>query len=153
MRSVQQLLLALACGLCLPAAAGAQEQPQLDPDSPAGVEYQLPLDQARDDAAGSGKGKAGASSEAPLFGSGIGKDGSTAAGGEDGQPSSSSAKGGSAGSRERESTSERTGVAIPGASESSSGGPSVSLIAAAVLLAGGALGLGLRRAMGRTGRA
>jgi hypothetical protein len=74
-------------------AASAQEPVQVDPDSPAGVEYKLPLEQARRDSApdpgdgggrprsGGGSGR-GAGSPAPLFGAGITRGGSQ--GGSDG---------------------------------------------------------------------
>jgi hypothetical protein len=67
------LLLVLALGMPGPAAArGAGVQ--VDPSSPAGTEYQLPTDRAREQAGGSG-GSTGASSgaagEAPLFGAGV----------------------------------------------------------------------------------
>jgi hypothetical protein len=57
-----------------PSAARAQtDAPQVDPNSPAGTEYELPLDRARQEAApraggGSGGGDTGA---APLFGEGV----------------------------------------------------------------------------------
>lgn len=42
-----------------------------DPDSPAGKEYALPLDQARDEAAGIGKSDGPSGKRAPLFGEGV----------------------------------------------------------------------------------
>ncbi len=42
-----------------------------DPDSPAGKEYALPLDQARDEAAGVGMSDGPAGKKAPLFGEGV----------------------------------------------------------------------------------
>lgn len=66
-------LLALALG-CAAVPAGAQD-PQVDPDSPAGTEYQLPTDRAREEASrgsASDDGAAGsATSETPLFGKGV----------------------------------------------------------------------------------
>jgi hypothetical protein len=51
--------------------AGAQDGPVVDPNSPTGKEYALPLDTARREAAGV-KGKAATKGEsAPLFGEGI----------------------------------------------------------------------------------
>jgi hypothetical protein len=52
-----------------------------DPDSPAGKEYALPLDQARDEAAGVGKADGPAGEKAPLFGEGV----SGSSGGEEGR--------------------------------------------------------------------
>lgn len=71
--------IAVALILAIPGAAWAQEDEVfVDPDSPAGTEYQLPLDRAREaagggGASGSGGGSAGgaASGEAPLFGAGV----------------------------------------------------------------------------------
>lgn len=60
--------------LAVAAPAAAQDDaPKVAPDSPAGTEYQLPVDHARN--AGSGGGGASHSSgtpgEAPLFGAGV----------------------------------------------------------------------------------
>lgn len=75
MRWRSVLVLALTAGIAVPAATSAQDGSRPDPDSPAGVEYQLPLDRAREEAAGRerdrrrGTGEGGGS--APLFGAGI----------------------------------------------------------------------------------
>lgn len=151
MPHVRLLLLSVTCALCLPALATGQERARPDPDSPAGVEYQLPLDQAREDAAGEGAGEGkrgrGESKPPPLFGSGVTETQSP--------PAAGSSNGSASAAGERSSgearAGERRAAAIPATSE---GGPgaSVSLIAAAVLIVGGVLGLGMRRGMGRTGR-
>src|SRR5687767_15112379 len=70
-----------------PAAAQGQAGKRPDPNSPAGVEYQLPLDQARQNAAGDGastreKGSNDRPASAPLFGAGITAD--RTRGGEEG---------------------------------------------------------------------
>jgi hypothetical protein len=66
--SILALTAVLAAG-ATPAAA--QDGPVVDPDSPTGKEYALPLDTARREAAGE-KGKAATAGEsAPLFGEGI----------------------------------------------------------------------------------
>jgi hypothetical protein len=72
---MQRLLLTCLCVLALAASAHAQG-PRVDPDSPAGSEYQLPVERAREQArerptpqAGSSDGERGA--RAPLFGSGV----------------------------------------------------------------------------------
>jgi len=64
---------ALALSLALATPATAQDDPQVDPDSPAGTEYQLPTDRARAEASGGGASRAGggAGGEAPLFGAGV----------------------------------------------------------------------------------
>jgi hypothetical protein len=51
-----------------PALAG---EVHFDPESPAGKEYALPLDQAREEAAGAGKTDGPAGEKAPLFGEGV----------------------------------------------------------------------------------
>lgn len=54
--------------------APAAQAPQVDPNSPAGTEYQLPVDRAREQAGGGGSGgSTGTSSKSPLFGQGVGK--------------------------------------------------------------------------------
>jgi hypothetical protein len=79
--------LAIAVGLALPGAAMAQSGAIPDPNSPAGKEYALPLDQGRGQGMGGshgggtgshggGPGSHGGSSGArPLFGAGIGPPG------------------------------------------------------------------------------
>lgn len=63
--------------MCLALAAPAQGQdPRVDPDSPAGTEYELPLDRAREEAGASGvaggsSSSGGGTGEAPLFGEGV----------------------------------------------------------------------------------
>jgi len=74
---MRHLVLTCLCTLTLAAPAAAQD-PQLDPGSPAGTEYQLPVDRARQQAgpgasAGSEPSTAGdTSGTAPLFGAGVG---------------------------------------------------------------------------------
>lgn len=88
----------VVCALVMPSAAAAQEAAQPDPDSPAGVEYQLPLERARDKASGpkgpgGGEPKRGASEAdpPPLFGEGIAPE----AGSSSGEQGSDSADDGS----------------------------------------------------------
>jgi hypothetical protein len=86
------MLLAGAVALVLLAAAPhAPAKVHFDPESPAGKEYALPLDQARDEAAGAGKSDGPAGKKAQLFGEGISKQGSNAA------PGSSAGNGGTQG--------------------------------------------------------
>lgn len=54
-----------------PSAVAQDLSPQVDPDSPAGIEYQLPLERAREQASGDRRGSPGAPEQAPLFGVGI----------------------------------------------------------------------------------
>jgi hypothetical protein len=64
---------ALMVVLTATAAAAAQgDAPHLDPTSPAGTEYQLPADRARQDASGGGSsGSGGTAGATPLFGAGV----------------------------------------------------------------------------------
>ena len=66
-------LTALLLALTAAPAAGAQEGVFVDPDSPAGTEYALPLERARGEAAPDAGGRegGGGGSEQPLFGVGI----------------------------------------------------------------------------------
>ena len=162
--------LAAACAL-VPATAQGQGGQRPDPDSPAGVEYQLPLEQARKNAAGEGTseprgggadpgGRAG-----PLFGAGIvarkvekGRGDETRAGSEDGDGGSEP---GSAGSRAdgEDDAGEDSGGGDPpisrsavGAADSDDATLRTVGIALAVLLAGGLLGIGLRRGLRQSGQ-
>lgn len=155
--------------LLLPAPATAQEPGvSVDPNSPAGVEYDVPLAKARREAAGrsEGPGPDGARSPGsqPLFGVGIVE----AAGGSPGSAGARSrspdagpgddgdrreAKGAENGGR-RSDRSNAGGTPSPGerstaAIEAASGGGSQPLltagIAAGVLAVGLVLGFGLRR--------
>jgi len=77
-------LLALLCAFTVmaPAAAAQEDGVFVDPGSPSGKEYVLPIDRARAEAAGSKKTQKGPDSEkAPLFGEGVdGKDRGSARG-------------------------------------------------------------------------
>jgi hypothetical protein len=71
-RALIALLIAL---LALPATARAQRGVFVDPDSPAGTEYRIPLEEARrlgsgDEQRRTGEGRTGTSGQ-PLFGAGI----------------------------------------------------------------------------------
>ena len=100
LRHTGRMLRALAVILVLaaPGTAWAQEDGvTVDPDSPTGKEYAIPLDSARRQAqAGTGSRESGADSEAPLFGQGV--EAETASGGEDSDGGSSSGKSGGSGS-------------------------------------------------------
>jgi hypothetical protein len=132
----------------------------VDPGSPSGTEYRIPLDQARNDASGGGGSQAGGggsssggSSGSPLFGEGVGSGGSNAgSGGGSGSRSGGSGHGGSA--RPGKSggaigTKLLPSAALDKVASNPTVGPETALlvggIAAAVLLAGGLLGLLLRR--------
>jgi hypothetical protein len=66
------LIALLAVATLAPAAAAQEEGVFVDPDSPAGKEYAIPLDQARRDAAGGGNAARGSEDGGQsLFGTGI----------------------------------------------------------------------------------
>lgn len=146
MPAVVPRLLIVIFALGLPAAATGQEQPKLDPNSPAGVEYQLPLDRAREEAAGETSREPGGSQRAPAFGAGVTERGSSTKDGGSGGGSGEGSGEADAG----EASAANTRAKTASATQEGGSGASVPLITAAVLLAGGALGLGLRRGLGGT---
>lgn len=128
-----------------------------DPESPAGKEYALPLQQARNEALGTGGGEAapgaggggGAGAAAPLFGVGVGgKGGGSGPGGEGAGRSGGSSKaegrgqgsGGGGASPAGKRGSDDAGAA---ASASYSGSQGLLLLAG-ILVLGALIGLGLR---------
>lgn len=147
------LLAALLAG-AVPGEAAAQREPGvfLDPDTPAGKEYAIPLERARREAAGSGGSslrrggsERAAAESAPLFGAGI------AAKGRRGKGSSNRPRDGSSRSGDDRGVATpdagRRRGASPAAAKSSSVNLEVAGIAAAILLAGALLGLLLRRVL------
>jgi hypothetical protein len=150
-------LLTCLCALALVAfVAPAQAQdPQVDPGSPAGTEYQLPIDRAREEA---GRGSGGpvaspggsATSEAPLFGAGVeGRKSGSGAGKQKSGDSDSDPRTqkGVEPNRGRTPETVRSGASAP-----ASGGSVLVAIgggAAGVLLLGGIAGLALRRSSTR----
>jgi hypothetical protein len=149
MRRLAIAALAPALAATAPAVpALAQSGVHVDPGSPAGKEYALPLDQARRDAGGGGgrqSGQPGSSSSgsAALFGQGI-KPVRSAGGKAKGSAPGSDAQGsGKSGSR--------SGAAARlSATTGTTGGSPLLVdggIALAVLLAAGAFALGLRRVL------
>ena len=168
--------LVVVCALAAPSAAAAGEPAQQDPDSPAGVEYQLPLDQARRDAApdpggGGGEGRPRAGDEpggpAPLFGAGITRGGSQGADGEatadevdrdrgggqesgDSDPAEAAGVTGGDGAGPGAGDSARSFSTAAAADADGSTGLILGGIALAVVLVGGALGLALRRGLRTT---
>ena len=152
----------LACLLLAPGASaqGGVDDPQVDPDSPAGTEYELPIDRARDRARGGGSGGSGGTSgaaggQAPLFGEGVeeqaprsGGESSTAKEAPSEQTPSSS--GGAdpprtAGGRPATSTPEVARAQAPAPETGGGQLATPAAIAAGVLLIGGLAGLLLRR--------
>ena len=166
------LALCAICFLLLPAAAHGQADAQLDPDSPAGFEYQLPLEQARKNVNPSGvdgPGSVGGRGEglASLFGAGIVpiKDGSGAQdGGDRGNADPAAAQGASGSDRggegrggagrggaDADSGAAALRQAALGAPDDDGGSAALPIagIVLAVLVVGGLLGLALRRGLGQ----
>jgi hypothetical protein len=155
-----------------PAAGQVEEGVFVDPESPAGKEYAIPLEQARreatPDALGPERGPGRASAEPPpLFGMGIG-DGrrggdSGSEGGSDAGATGDGPSGGGGGHGGRDA-GDRNGTRGPASASASSSGldgrrpaaatdaSSASVltgaIGAAVLSAGVLVGFGLRRLLG-----
>jgi hypothetical protein len=167
MRYFPLLAVSVAIFASWPAAAHGQEFKRPDPNSPAGVEYQLPLDQARQNAAAGSKGRSSGHralsqpGAAPLFGAGIATRHSAARSGE-GAGRAAQAAGGRAGSTSGGAAARAGGddaakgdagganavsKSSLGASDSGPATLRIAGIALAVLLAGGLLGLGLRHGL------
>jgi hypothetical protein len=140
--------------LAAPAASAQERGVFIDPDSPAGTEYAIPLDQARREAAGGAAGSgAPPGREQPLFGAGIAprieerparrsdsRRRSRQGGAQNGdQVPSSGAKG----------PSGTTAAVAATAGEGNSDTLLTVGIAAAVLAVGLAAGLAFRRSLGR----
>ena len=150
-RPLSVLALALMLSIVVAPVASAQDGVQVDPDSPPAVEYALPLQEARGDAArpgaggaGGGAGAADGSGAAPAFGSGITRKPARA----DATAGERPARPGS-GSDARPASERPRPPAGAGARRTGDvGGPAMLYAlgsAVAILLAGGLLGLALRR--------
>ena len=173
----------VVCALAAPSAAVGQEAARPDPDSPAGVEYQLPLDRQREEASdpkdrdgpgGGGTQRDGGSPDRPpLFGEGISPEGGGVAGDQDfgsadDEPAGGGPPGSGTGGGDGEGAGGDRADAGLGGSDASEAGPgddgpalaqtsaqagsssnlAIPGIVLGVLLAGGLLGLALRRGLG-----
>jgi hypothetical protein len=148
-------------GLTLAPFASAQERGVfVDPDSPAGKEYAIPLEQARGEAAGDSSGREGGgvangSSAQPLFGVGIerpdgGARGQDAGAAETDRSGGANQRregqdGGSGTSPGKVAPNARSTAAIEAAASGGSDALLTAGIAGAVLGAGLLAGFGLRR--------
>lgn len=146
---MRPLALSFLCALALVAPVQAQD-PQVDPGSPAGTEYQLPVDRAREEAGSDGGAggpgnsqDGGTTTRAPLFGSGV-----------ESRKSSSAGKSGTESERatvagvESDATPEKVRAEVPA---SDGGGGALVAVgggAIGVLLLGGLAGLAWRRRSG-----
>ena len=159
MSASSPLIALLVLVVAAPPAIARDDGVSVDPDSPAGVEYAVPLDQARRDATGTpGGGSAGTDHGQPLFGVGIerasaGSGGGGGAKGSGGSGPSAGTGGGSSGAGTQAGAGEAAGNGASAAAieVAASGGSSTGLlsagIAVAVLLLGLLGGLGLRRVL------
>jgi len=148
-----------------PAARAQEEGVFVDPGSPTGKEYAIPLDSARRQADPSG---GGAGAAPPIFGEGIVPSAGGAGGVNAGPPAAGSGEAGApreesppegagdGGNASAESAASRDGAAAVAAATQNPGAPSggfgtpliVALSAAGLLLAGGLAGLVIRRTRG-----
>lgn len=123
----------------------------VDPDSPAGKEYALPLDAARREASGGGGGGDGGASAPPLFGAGISNRGDSAKAARDGgRPSEANRTpdGGSAGGGDASQAASQAARVVADGAVGLSAGVVTVLIGLAVLLVGAAVGLSVRHFRG-----
>jgi hypothetical protein len=129
------------------ARAMAANGVHFDPDSPAGKEYALPLDQARGEATGGGESDEEAAPGAPLFGAGVPPTGPQSAGilGPGGEAADQQANPATKHSASRKSAA-RSGAVVHISEAGGGGYPPASGVAmvAAIVLLGGVLGLALR---------
>jgi len=137
----------LVAAVATPSANAQQDEVFVDPESPAGTEYAVPLDQARREATGaSAGGEAGTPSQGgeaqPLFGVGIQREPKRSA--KSGHRRHAQSKP----SQSATPTSDQRAAAVEAAAASDGSGCLLSAgIAAAVLAAGLLVGFGLRRAL------
>ena len=151
---------ALSVLLALPVAAQAQEPGVfVDPDSPAGTEYEIPLEAARRDGAPDAERRGGGGQDAPpLFGQGIRRAPNAAAAGSTGGGDPSEGRGGDRGAGKaaegealgaQESSRERRrgSIAVEAAARGGSDALLTAGIAGTVLAVGLLVGFGLRRVL------
>ena len=139
MRHLMPACLAICLALVLAGpSAGQAGAPQIDPDSPAGIEYQLPIDRARGEAAGPGSSSSARPGSAPLFGTGVTR---STASDESGRVPPASAEPSTPAQNGGAQTRARASVPASGAT------PLLAIAggAAGVLVFGGLAGLALRR--------
>lgn len=147
------LAAAVVLALLVPQQRAIAKGVFFDPDSPAGKEYALPLDQAREEAAG-GKSDGPAGKRAPLFGEGVSGRGSGpgaggGTGGESGGDQAGSTAGDGDGGEGQGPQRFAAGVATAAAISSADDGYALSnaiLWVAAILALGGIAALVLRAA-------
>jgi hypothetical protein len=136
-----------------PAASQLPSGVVVDPESPAGVEYAIPLDRARREAgagsgAGGGPGSRRAGGEESLFGAGITRqrDGAGEGTSREGRSGAGGAASGDRTASEGAGPGEPRSAALASTAPDSGTGETVA-IALAVLALGGLLGIALRRVL------
>jgi hypothetical protein len=105
------LTAAVGVALLLPQPQAMAGEVHFDPDSPAGKEYALPLDRARDEAAGTAQSDGPAGESSPLFGEGVSGSGGGGAAGEGSTPGANPATEGSQSSKDQGAAATRRGKA------------------------------------------
>ena len=157
----------MLCALAVTATAAtaAEDEIFVDPGSPSGKEYALPIDSARQQAAAEARGgKTSGTKQTPLFGEGVddrsASNSGSDAGGGSGDDGGASPAGAGAGKASQTSTTRSPGTAADGgtpitaraqAASPEGGLGTIAIIGAGagVLLLGGAIGLLLRRRAAR----
>lgn len=148
----------MLCGLALfaPLAAAQDDEVQVDPESPSGREYALPVDSARSQASKGSGSRRSAAQAAPLFGEGVQSGSSSSSGSDSRQADKAASKRGASDDADEaagaSSAPRRVATASPDTLRAQAaapdGGSSLLIIigvGAGVLLAGGLTGLALRR--------
>ena len=150
------LLLLSALALMAPAAVAQDDEIFVDPGSPSGKEYALPVESARQQAAKEAQGRSPGARPAPLFGQGVDDRATADAGGASSGAGSGSgsAKGSGAGAGSdadggTPAASAATLKAQAAAPDGGIGLAAVIGVGAGVLLLGGAIGVLLRRRSAR----
>jgi len=154
------LLLICALAFMAPAAVAQDDEIFVDPGSPSGKEYALPVESARKQAAKAAPQRSSSAQPAPLFGEGVddgSKDGASgaASGADDGNGTgsgggaNSDADGGTPGAQGAARTA--TLKAQAAAPDGGIGLAAVIGVGAGVLVLGGAIGVLLRRRAARDG--
>ena len=145
-----------ALALTAPAAVAQDDEIFVDPGSPSGKEYALPVESARKQAATDAQQRSSSAQPAPLFGEGV-DDRSTADAGGSGTGSGSgsgSAQGGGGGSTAADGgTPGASAATLKAQAAAPDGGIALAAVigaGAGVLLLGGAVGLLLRRRSARS---
>jgi len=155
-RSLLVVCCAIAAAIGPASAALAQgDDPDVDPGSPAGTEYQLPIDRARAEAGGGGStGSPEGPQQTPLFGEGVERTapsaGSSSRPPSDGTSSPPAASSGTGGKRDPgTATPEAVRSQAPTPEAGSGTALAIGGSAAGVLLIGALGGLTLRRRASR----